>query len=64
MVNDNSCVAMPLVVSFTLTVKLVLTMLVGVPEITPLLANDNPGGNPPEVFVQIYGVCPPDAINV
>ena len=60
----NACVAVLLFASVTCTMKSNVPLLVGVPEITPLVARLNPGGNAPEMLVQLYGVCPPDAVNV
>ena len=46
--------------SVTLTVKLLVPVAVGVPEITPVLAaNDRPAGNEPELIDQVSGAVPP-----
>ena len=46
--------------SVTLTVKLLVPVAVGVPEIAPVLAaNDRPAGNEPEVIDQVSGAVPP-----
>ena len=55
---------MPLVASVTFTVKLNVPMVVGIPEIVPFGAKVNPDGKTPDMFVQVYGVCPPEAVNV
>jgi hypothetical protein len=39
-------------------------MVVGIPEIVPFGAKVNPDGKTPDMFVQVYGVCPPEAVNV
>ena len=47
-------------VSLTCTVKLLVPVPVGVPEITPVLAfSDKPVGKEPEVIDHVYGVVPP-----
>jgi hypothetical protein len=51
--------------SDTWTVKLLVPVPVGVPEITPVLeARDNPVGRVPEVMDQVYGGVPPLAVSV
>jgi hypothetical protein len=51
--------------SVTVTPKLVLPVLVGVPEITPVEASRlSPAGREPEVIAQEYGVMPPVAWSV
>jgi hypothetical protein len=51
--------------SVTLAVKLNDPAVVGVPEIVPLAAASvRPGGNAPELMLQLYGVVPPLACNV
>ena len=52
-VSSNACVAVEEAASVTLTVKLNDPLVVGVPEITPLVAKVNPVGNVPEIFVQV-----------
>jgi hypothetical protein len=45
--------------SVTCTVKLVVPVAIGVPEITPLVLRERPGGNKvPPVRVQVYGWIP------
>ena len=39
--------------SVTFTVKLNVPLVVGVPEITPLVARVNPDGNAPDMIVQL-----------
>jgi hypothetical protein len=64
----NDCVAVcgvGAVESVTLTVKLNVPAVVGVPEIVPLAAASvRPAGNVPELMLQLYGVVPPLAANV
>jgi hypothetical protein len=51
--------------SVTATPKLVLPVLVGVPEITPVEASRlSPAGREPEVTAQEYGATPPVAWSV
>jgi hypothetical protein len=51
--------------SVTVTPKLVLPAVVGVPEITPVEASRlSPAGREPEVIAQEYGVMPPVAWSV
>jgi hypothetical protein len=51
--------------SVTCTVKLLVPVPVGVPEITPVLdASDSPAGSVPEVMDQLYGRVPPVAARV
>lgn len=46
--------------SVTFTVKLLVPVAVGVPEITPVLAaSDRPDGNEPELIDHVYGDVPP-----
>ncbi len=51
-VSDNACVAMLLVLSFTCTMKFVVTAAVGVPEITPP-DRLKPAGSALEIIVQV-----------
>ena len=51
--NINACVAVLLVTSVTCTVKLKVPLVVGVPDMTPLVDKFIPGGNAPELFVQL-----------
>jgi hypothetical protein len=51
--------------SVTCTVKLLVPVAVGVPEITPVVGvSANPAGNVPERMDQVYGVVPPLAARV
>jgi hypothetical protein len=50
--------------SVTLTPKLKLPAVVGVPEICPEAEIDNPGGNCPLASAQVYGGVPPAALRV
>ena len=51
--------------SVTCTVKLLVPIPVGVPEITPVLgASDNPAGSAPEVMDQLKGEVPPVTASV
>ena len=45
--------------SVTLTVKLEVPALVGVPEIAPLEVRFRPAGREPEATTQVYGAVPP-----
>jgi len=50
----SDCVAIAELASLTCTVKLLVPVLVGVPEITPLLdASDSPAGRVPEAMDQL-----------
>jgi hypothetical protein len=64
----NACVAVcrvGAVESVTLTAKLNVPAVVGVPEIVPLAAAIvRPAGNVPELMLQLYGVVPPLAANI
>jgi hypothetical protein len=63
----NDCVAVcavGTVESITLTVKLNVPAVVGVPEIVPLAATSvRPAGNAPELMLQVSGVVPPLAVS-
>src|SRR5436305_12017398 len=48
--------------SVTLTVKVLVPVPVGVPEIAPELESVSPVGSAPEASDQAYGVVPPDAV--
>jgi hypothetical protein len=51
--------------SFTCTVKVLVPFPVGVPEITPELeSRSRPAGRLPETIDHVYGVAPPEAVNV
>ena len=50
--------------SVTLTPKLKLPAVVGVPEICPEAEIDNPGGNCPLASAHVYGGVPPEALRV
>jgi hypothetical protein len=63
MVSD--LVAVSALASVTLTVKVLVPVPAGVPEITPVVeASANPAGKVPEVTDQLYGVVPPVAASV
>ena len=64
MVIDNALVAVPLALSATCTVKLLVPAAVGVPLMTPALLKLKPAGSVPELTDQVYGVVPPLAANV
>ena len=54
-----------LALSVTVTVKLNVPAVVGVPSITPVTASRvRPVGSAPTVMLQVYGVVPPVAANV
>jgi hypothetical protein len=58
-------VAVSALASVTLTVKVLVPVPVGVPEITPVVeARASPAGNVPEVTDQVYGAVPPVATTV
>ena len=50
--------------SVTLTVKFAVPLVVGVPEICPLLFMLKPEGRLPAAILQMYGVTPPVAASV
>ena len=52
-VNVNACVAFEDKESVTFAVKLNVPLVVGAPEITPLVASVNPVGNVPEMLIQL-----------
>src|SRR6185437_15974992 len=55
---------MPLFASITLTEKVVLPVVVGVPDRTPAEDRVSPGGRVPAFTDQVYGVVPPVAAKV
>jgi hypothetical protein len=56
-------VCIGLLESITCTAKLVVPVLVGVPEITPFVDNVNPAGKlDPDTSAQLYGAVPPPAV--
>lgn len=62
-VNVNNCVAVDEKASAAFTVKLKTPLVVGVPEITPFVANASPLGKTPETSVQLKGGWPSMADN-
>jgi hypothetical protein len=50
-----------LLLSVTVTVKVDVPIVVGVPEISPAELNDNPAGKLPVVTANVYGLVPPVA---
>ena len=65
MLSVACAVCTGLLESVTRTVKLVVPVTVGVPEITPPVDSVNPAGNvEPDTNVQLYGPVPPPAVNV
>jgi hypothetical protein len=50
--------------SVAVTVKVKLPAVVGVPDKTPPLDRDRPGGREPLVTAKVYGAVPPEAVNV
>ena len=64
-VRLSGWVAVSELASVTLTVKLLVPVPVGVPEITPVLeASASPAGKVPAEMDQVYGVVPPVAASV
>ena len=64
-VRLSGCAAVNELASVTWTVKLLVPVPVGVPEITPVLAaSASPVGKVPEEMDQLYGVVPPTAASV
>ena len=49
----NDCVAVAPELSVTLTVKVIVLELAGVPDITPLLLRANPVGNVPALIAHV-----------
>lgn len=58
-VTLRACVAVPAMLSVTLATKLKVPVAVGVPDKTPALLNDVPGGTVPERTENVYGGVPP-----
>ena len=60
------CVAVTagLSLSATLMVKLLVPVVVGVPEIAPAALKERPAGKEPDDTVKVYGAIPPDAASV
>ena len=64
-VRLSGFVAVSELTSVTWTVKLLVPVPVGVPEITPVLdARESPVGRVPEDMDQLYGAVPPVAASV
>ena len=63
-VIESACIAARPPLSVTPTVKFELPAVVGVPPITPVGDNANPGGNVPIARDHEYAGVPPDAVNV
>jgi CxxC motif-containing protein len=64
-VRLNDFVAVNELTSVTRTVKLLVPVPVGVPEIAPVLdPSPTPAGKVPETMDQVYGVVPPVAASV
>ena len=63
-VIESVCIAVPDPLSVTRTVKFEVPTVVGVPLITPVGDNDNPGGNGPIARDHEYAGVPPAAVNV
>ena len=63
-VIESACIAVRPPLSVTPTVKLEVPAVVGVPPITPVGDNDNPGGNAPIARDHEYAGVPPAAVNV
>jgi hypothetical protein len=60
-VSDRAFVVLPLALSVTFTVKLVVPVVPGVPEIVPPADKVNPAGSDPSDTDHEYGGDPPDA---
>jgi hypothetical protein len=60
-VNDKAFVMLPLALSVTFTVKLVVPVVPGVPEIVPPADRVKPAGSDPSDTDHEYGGDPPDA---
>ena len=61
-VMETAAVAVAARLSFTWTVKFDVPFVVGIPEITPVVAEmPRPGGSAPEATLHEYGVIPPAA---
>src|SRR5215471_11363985 len=64
MYKEHTMISVPPAASVTRTEKVDKPVPVGVPDRTPLVANERPVGNEPDASVQVYGVIPPVAVNV
>ena len=60
-VSDNAFVILPLALSVTFTVKLLVPAVPGVPEIVPPADRVNPAGSVPTDTDHEYGGTPPEA---
>ena len=61
----SACVPVRDVASVTLTVKLLVPVAVGVPEMTPVLDDSpSPAGRLPKAMDHVYGLVPPVAASV
>ena len=60
-VSDKTFVMLPLALSVTFTVKLLVPGVPGVPEMVPPAERPNPAGSVPTDTVHEYGGDPPDA---
>ena len=60
----SGCVLDKFAESVTLTVKLDVPAVVGVPVIVPVLDNVRPAGRDPALMVHVYGAVPPDTPRV
>jgi hypothetical protein len=60
-VNDKAFVMLPLALSVTFTVTLVVPVVPGVPEIVPPADRVKPAGSDPSDTDHAYGGDPPDA---
>ena len=49
--------------SVAVTEKVLVPLVVGVPESVPPVAREIPAGSTPLVTVQVYGAVPPEAVN-
>jgi hypothetical protein len=61
---DNAFVAEAPTLSVTLTVKLDVAAVVGVPLMTPAALSVNPAGNVPALTDQVNGDVPPETVSV
>ena len=62
-VIDIAVIADPDALSVTFTLKLLVPAAVGVPDIVAPLKL-NPAGSDPLAIAHVYGVTPPEAVNV
>src|SRR4051794_32311498 len=60
----SGCVADKFAESVTLTVKLEVPAVVGVPVIVPFVASVSPAGSDPALTDHVYGAVPPLAVRV